>query len=303
MWQARTVAAALEAHGFESDLVIIKTAGDRLQEARLAEAGGKGLFVKEIEDALLAGAIDLAVHSAKDMSAVLPDGLEIGATLPREDPRDAFVLAGGERGADILERLSTWPAPPRIGTSSVRRSAQLRSLLPKALFVPVRGNVDTRLRKLDEGQYDVLVLASAGLRRLGFGDRISAAIAPEDCVPAPGQGVVAVEIRRDNERCRDAVRRIHDEAAAAALAAERAVVETLGGGCQLPLGAFARARGQDLDLLALVCSSDGARVLRAREAGSVADPRGLGQHVARQLAAGGAAALLDEVRDERPSPS
>jgi hydroxymethylbilane synthase len=299
MWQARTVATALESHGVDAELVIIKTAGDRQQEAALAEVGGKGLFVKEIEEALLAGEVDLAVHSAKDMPAVLPPGLEIGATLPREDPRDVIVLGSGERGTDILERLGRWPAPPRIGTSSVRRSAQLRSRLPKAAFLPIRGNVDTRLRKLHDGHYDALVLAAAGMRRLGFAGRISGALAPEDCVPAPGQGIVAVEIRSGDVRCREAVRRVHDETAAAALEAERTVVEKLGGGCQLPLGALARIRGHEMDLLALVCSPDGARVLRAREGGAAADARGLGEHIARQLIAGGAAALLDEIRSSR----
>ena len=177
---------------------MIKTGGDRLQEAPLSEAGGKRLFVKEIEDALLAHDIDLAVHSAKDMSAVLPDGLTIAAVLPREDPRDALVLPRGTAVVDFASALAHIGEMPAIGTSSVRRIAQLGAVLPQATFLGIRGNVDTRLRKLDNGDYEVLVLAAAGLRAAGLGARISAAIPVEVCVPAPGQGIVAIEIRVDD---------------------------------------------------------------------------------------------------------
>jgi hydroxymethylbilane synthase len=181
----------------DSEVVVIKTSGDRLAEALLSEIGGKRLFVKEIEDALLAGTVDLAVHSSKDMPAVLPDGLDIAAVLPREDPRDALVLP--TRSPSDAERLDTvrtrLGATPRIGTSSVRRIAQLAQLFPGANFLPIRGNLDTRLRKLDAGDFDVIVLAVAGLRRLGFDPRISEALSTSDCVPAPGQGIIAIEIR------------------------------------------------------------------------------------------------------------
>ena len=187
LWQARAVATRLESHGVAAELVLIKTSGDRLQSAPMSEVGGKRLFVKEIEDALLAGDVDVAVHSAKDMPALLPDGLTIAATLPREDPRDAFVMPDGERLDDVAAALKT-RTTLRIGTSSVRRIAQLRSHFPAAVFLPIRGNVDTRLRKLDAGEYDALVLAAAGLRRLGFGERISAAISAARMRARAGSG-------------------------------------------------------------------------------------------------------------------
>jgi len=296
LWQARTVATALEAHGLEVDLVIVRTSGDLLQEAPLSEVGGKRLFVKELEDALLGGEIDLAVHSAKDMPAVLPDGLSIAATLPREDPRDALVLPAGASGGTLASVLSALAPAPRVGTSSIRRSAQLIPLLPGAVFAPIRGNVDTRLRKLDQGEYDLLVLASAGMRRLGCGARISAAIPTEDCVPAPGQGIIAIEIRAGDVATRNALQSVHDANASVALEAERAVVAALGGGCQLPLGALAVIRGTDLDLRAVVCSSDGTRAVRAQATGAVADPLAVGRRVAEQLEQQGATALLDDAR-------
>jgi hydroxymethylbilane synthase len=301
LWQARAVATRLEAGRIQVELVIIRTSGDRLQGAPLSEIGGKRLFVKELEDALLRDQIDVAVHSAKDMPAVLPDGLAVAATLPREDPRDAFVLPAGSSGGPVAVVLSQLGPTPRVGTSSVRRSAQLASLVPDAVFAPIRGNVDTRLRKLDQGEYDVLVLAAAGLRRLGFAERISASIPPEDCVPAPGQGIIALEIRSDDHATRDAIRAVHDANAFVALDAERAVVAALGGGCQLPLGALSVIRGEDLDLQAIVCSPDGARTVKARATGPVRDATALGTRVAQELTSLGAGAILDEVRgDERP---
>ena len=294
LWQARAVATRLEAHGVGAELVLIKTAGDRLQSAPMSDVGGKRLFVKEIEDALLAGDVDVAVHRAKDMPALLPDGLIIAATLPREDPRDAFVLPAGEAGNDVAARLTERPS--RIGTSSIRRTAQLQARFPAAAFLPIRGNVDTRLRKLDAGEYDVLILAAAGLRRLGFGERISAAIAPRECVPAPGQGIVAIEIRADDRESRSAVGLIHDALAGAALDAERAVVVALGGGCQLPLGALATIHGGEIELQAAVCSPDGARVIRAQATGAVSGATALGELVAGQLARDGANEILDAVR-------
>ena len=218
LFQARLVAERLKsAGGVACDIVVIKTSGDRLQERPLSEIGGKRLFVKEIEDALLGGEIDLAVHSSKDMPAVLPDGLEVGAVLEREDPRDALVMPVGKgsfSGDDVK----------RIGTGSVRRIAQLRARFPHALFENVRGNLDTRLRKLDAGEYDLLVLAAAGLRRLGFTSRISALVPLDECVPAPGQGIIAIEVRGDDASTRRIVTKIADADALAALDAERALV-------------------------------------------------------------------------------
>jgi hydroxymethylbilane synthase len=300
LWQARTVAARLEARGLDVDLVIIRTSGDRLQEAPLSEIGGKRLFVKELEDALLRGEIDVAVHSAKDMPAVLPDGFAVAATLPREDPRDALVLpAGAPAGTPagtLAGVLSTLGPAARVGTGSVRRSAQLGPLMPGATFTPIRGNVDTRLRKLDGGDYDLLVLAAAGLKRLGLDDRITVAIPADTCVPAPGQGIIALEIRAGDDGARQAVQGVHDLAAFTALEAERAVVEALGGGCQLPLGALALVRGAALELHAVVCSADGARAVKAAGTGSAGEPAALGGRVAAELAAAGAAAILDEER-------
>ena len=297
LWQARAVATRLEASRVEVELVIIKTSGDRLQSAPISEIGTKRLFVKEIEDALLDDSIDAAVHSAKDMPAGLPDGLTIAATLPREDPRDAFVLPLPHRG-DIATALAGLGRPANIGTGSVRRIAQLSAVFPTAAFTPIRGNVDTRLRKLDAGEYDALVLAAAGLRRLGFGDRITTMIQPNQCVPAPGQGVIAVEIREDDDKCRSALRAVHDATASAALAAERRVVAALGGGCQLPLGALATITGTEMELRAIVCSPDGRRVVSARANGSAAEPLALGDRVAEQLSREGAVEILDAVRSQ-----
>jgi hydroxymethylbilane synthase len=299
LWQANTVAARLESAGSCVEIVRIKTAGDRLQEAPLSEAGGKRLFVKEIEDALLGHAIDVAVHSAKDLPASLPDGLAIAAVLPREDPRDALVLAAGATETGIDAVLSHLGGAPAIGTSSVRRSAQLAALLPRATFQPIRGNVDTRLRKLDAGGFDAIVLACAGMRRLGVEHRISAAIPVTRCIPAPGQGIVAVEIRADDAAARAAVRQMNDEAAAVALLAERAVVTALGGGCQLPLGAIATLADGGLEMRAVVTSLDGARVVRREITGATGDPESLGRRLADELAHGGATAILDEVRGSK----
>ena len=295
LWQARTVATRLEAHGVAVELVIIKTSGDRLQTAPMSDVGNKRLFVKEIEDALLEDGIDIAVHSAKDMPAVLPDGLTIAATLPREDPRDAFVLPEQVEG-DVGGALARAGRQPIIGTSSVRRIAQLRPAFPQAVFAPIRGNVDTRLRKLEAGEYDALVLAAAGLRRLGFSARIASMISPSQCVPAPGQGIVAVEIRADDTATRLAVAPVHDAAAAAALEAERAVVAALGGGCQLPLGALALLSGTAMELTAVVCTPGGDRVLRHQASGLATGAAELGALVARELARQGAGEILDEVR-------
>src|SRR3954452_3991058 len=213
LWQANTVAARIAAAGGpRCRIVVIKTDGDRLQERPLSEIGGKGLFVKEIEDALLAGDIDLAVHSSKDMAAVLPDGLTIAGVLPRENPLDAVVLPRREEGSAALSfdtLLAALGPAPSIGTGSVRRIAQLIRLLPGARFAGIRGNLDTRLRKLDEGAHDALVLAAAGLNRLGFASRISLSVPPDACVPAPGQGIVAIEMRSGDRRVHDAIARIN----------------------------------------------------------------------------------------------
>jgi hydroxymethylbilane synthase len=300
LWQANAVAARLQESGEATcRIVVIKTSGDRLQEAPLSEVGGKRLFVKEIEDALLRNEIDLAVHSSKDMPAVLPEGLTIEAVLPRADPLDAIVLPETARlGHDtvcdsdaVLELLGPTPI---IGTSSVRRLAQLRRIIPGARFLPIRGNLDTRLRKLDRGEYGALVLAAAGLRRLGMASRISATLPSTSCVPAPGQGIVAIEIRTGDAEVSPLVHAIDDREAHAALNAERAVVEALGGGCQTPIGALASTSGGALELVAVVVSLDGQRTVRGVDRGRMVDAGAIGARVGAQLLADGAGDILAE---------
>jgi hydroxymethylbilane synthase len=296
LFQANAVVALLRSRADVScEIVVIKTAGDRLVDAPLSETGGKRLFVKEIEDALTAGVIDIAVHSSKDMPAVLPHGLGVGAVLPREDARDAMVLPTG--GAPVLlldEALRQLGPRPRIGTSSIRRVAQLKRVIPGARFAPIRGNLDTRLRKLDSGDYDAIVLAGAGLNRLGYRERISAWIPPDACVPAPGQGIIAVETRLDDARARDAVGQIDDPGSASALAAEREVVVRLGGGCQMPIGALATISGDQLALQTIVISIDGQEALRADAHGHLTEAARVGVLAAEQLLAQGAAKILAE---------
>jgi hydroxymethylbilane synthase len=314
LWQANAVASGIAlAGGPLCRIVIITTTGDRLQEASLSEVGGKRLFVKEIEDGLLRGDVDLAVHSSKDLPAVLPDGLTIAGVLPREDPLDAVLLSrkvremgdaktdgvsGFSRALTTVDELvARLGQSPSIGTSSVRRIAQLTRLFPGARFTPIRGNLDTRLRKLDEGQHDAIVLAAAGMRRLGFAARISLTLPAAACVPAPGQGIVAIEIREGDHAAREAVSRIDDPAAAASLQAERAVVEALGGGCQTPIGALATpSDGDTLELIAAVVTLDGSRAVRERASGLRTSARALGARVAAGLLAQGAGEILAEAR-------
>ncbi len=300
LWQANTVKARLEAIGVAPcEIVVIRTAGDRLQEAPLSDVGGKRLFVKEIEDALIEGEIDLAVHSAKDMAVVLPGGLHVAGVLPRADARDAVVLpdAHGLSDATLAQLTAALGSAPRIGTSSVRRVAQLHRRFPGAEFLPVRGNVDTRLRKLDAGEYDALVLAAAGLHRLDRGGRISGCLPVDACIPAPGQGVVAVECREDAEEITQTLVAMSDRAADVALRAERAVVAALGGGCQLPLGAHCRLVDDgSLELLACVTSVESDNEVRAIGFGDPSDPEALGEQVAERLIADGAGEILDAMR-------
>ncbi len=326
LWQANAVATRIaETGGPPCRIIVIKTSGDRLQDAPLSEIGGKGLFVKEIEDALLKNEIDIAVHSSKDMPALLPDGLAIGAVLPREDPRDAVVLpakaavpleGAGHRGlkaehgvtgvSDLDDLIRVLGQTPFIGTASVRRIAQLMRLFRGARFGAIRGNLDTRLHKLDAGDpvspYDALVLAAAGLRRLGFASRISFALPAEACVPAPGQGIVAIEIRADATEVQNVVARINDRGASASLTAERALVNALGGGCQTPIGALASpvdgGAGSEatIDLVATVIALDGSRAVRARARGPHTEAAAIGARVGAQLLADGAAEILADVR-------
>lgn len=313
LWQARTVARLIaESGGPTCEIVVIRTAGDErpvppdapLPSGRspttFATSGTPGplvnikaTFVKEIEDALLDGRVDLAVHSSKDLPATLPLGLTLAAALEREDPRDALLMPSTStaRGFDAIK--DALGAHPRIGTSSVRREAQLRAVFPWATFVAIRGNVDTRLRKLDAGECDVLVLAAAGVKRLGLDARLSALLPVDVCVPAPGQGIVAIEIcERADTLVREVTRRIADADAQTALTAERAVVLQLGGSCQMPLGALATVDGQQLNLRAVVVSRDGRTVLRAAVRGNRGGAAAAGEKIAAQLLDKGAGDIL-----------
>jgi hydroxymethylbilane synthase len=296
--QARAVAALLlDRRGVAADIVEIKTSGDRLADVSLREAGGKGLFVKEIEEALTAGAVDVAVHSSKDLPAALPPGLVLAAALPREDQRDALVLPAGAGAASWTDALAGLGESPRIATSSIRRVAQLRRALPGAAFLPVRGNVDTRLRKLDSGtEADALVLAAAGLRRLGLPHRISVLVPVAVCVPAPGQGTVVIEARADDAEVRDMLGGLGDDAAMTSLAAERAVVSGLGGGCQMPIGALASVAGGTVTLTAIVVAPDGSRAARAEVSGPSSRAAEVGAAAAQRLLAEGAGEILSALR-------
>jgi hydroxymethylbilane synthase len=294
LWQANTVAGLItERGGPICEIVVIRTSGDEARGPRVPQVQStKSSFVKEIEDALLDGHVDLAVHSSKDLSAVLPDRLIIGATLARDDPRDAVLLPHGER-IDTRDALRTRIGSACvIGTSSVRRVAQLSTIFPQASFVPIRGNVDTRLRKLDAGECDVLILACAGLKRLELDHRISFALPADDCIPAPGQGIVAIQVREDRADVGRVVAAVSDAAAMDALMAERAVVRALGGGCQMPLGAYAYIDGNALALDAVVISPDGSRALREHAKGPRNDAASIGGAVAQSLIASGAERIL-----------
>ena len=300
LFQARLVAQRiLDAGGPSSEIIVIKTSGDQLQDRPLSELGGKRLFVKEIEDALMRNEIDIAVHSSKDMPADLPPGLAIAGVLPREDPADALVLPNGRGSGNLfqLDQLEKVPGTFSIGTGSVRRIAQLTRLFPGARFENIRGNLDTRLRKLDGGDFDALVLAAAGLRRLGFEARISTRMPLEDCIPAPGQGIIAIEARANDQRVWSAVARVNDADAMSALEAERALVMALGGGCQMPIGGVAVMAGaSDLEMHAVVASLDGSRTIRYKKVGPRHDAAGLGRQVAEHLLRSGAEDILREAR-------
>ena len=284
LWQARWVAARLQALGHECRIEIIKTTGDKITDVPLAKVGTKGLFTKEIEEALLEGRADLAVHSLKDLPTELPEGLVLAAIPGREDPRDA--VAG--------RPLAALPAGARVGTSSLRRAAQLRKFRPDLVVESVRGNLDTRLRKLDEGQYDAILLAAAGLKRLGWEQRI-AEILPADIVcPAVGQGALAIETRSSGAG-RAACAALDEADARAAVAAERAVLAALGGGCQVPIGAHAEVRDGRLRLFAVVASPDGAETIRAETEGAVDAAEALGQTLGADLLERGARAILEAV--------
>ncbi|PYS72464.1 MAG: hydroxymethylbilane synthase [Acidobacteria bacterium] len=289
LWQAehaRNQLAGIDPT-LEVTIQIIKTSGD-IKSDPLSVIGGKGVFTKELEDALLDGRIDLAVHSLKDLPTTLPEGLSISSIGKRSDPRDALVL---KEPRDISS-LRDLPPGAVIGTSSPRRLAQLKSLRPDLDVKDLRGNVDTRLRKLDEGEYDALLLASAGLIRLGLENRISLAIATDEMLPAVGQGAIAIETRAGDEFTTDKVSQLNHEATRIACLAERALLRTLGGGCQFPIAAHAVVDNGQLHLQGLVAAPDGSNILRERIDGSTQQPEELGSLLAKRLNELGAASIL-----------
>ena len=265
--------------GLSAELVSIRTTGDREQTRRLAEIGGKGLFTKEIEEALLDRRIDLAVHSLKDMETVLPTGLEIGAVLARDDPRDALISRSGGRLADLPQRA-------RVGTASLRRRAQLLRWRGDLEIVPIRGNVDTRLAKLASGEFDALVLALCGLERLGKAGLASEILAPEVMLPAVGQGALAIECRTGDGSLRQLLAPLHDPASAACVAAERAMLAALDGSCRTPIAGLAAITGDRLALDALLLAPDGSAERRDRIAGTIDDAVGLGRELGARLRSG-----------------
>jgi hydroxymethylbilane synthase len=284
LWQAKWVAGELAARGHECRLEIIKTTGDKITDVPLAKVGTKGLFTKEIEEALLDGRADLAVHSLKDLPTELPEGLVLAAVPQREDARDAVVG----------KRLMELPPGAKVGTSSLRRAAQLRKLRPDLLVESVRGNLDTRLRKLDEGQYDAILLAAAGLKRLGWGDRIAEILPAEMMCSAVGQGALAIETKPSGAGF-EASRLLDHAETHAAVTAERGLLGALGGGCQVPIGAYATVSGDRLRLLGLVASPDGAEIIRGETDGPVCDAEELGRKLGTSLLDRGARAILEGV--------
>ena len=288
--QSTNVKETLEARwpGLRVELEIIRTTGDKIVDVPLAKVGGKGLFVKEIEDALLARTVDLAVHSMKDVPAILPEGLEIGVIPKREDPRDVLVSGSGAG-------ISELPAGARVGTSSLRRSAQVKRLRPDAEVLNLRGNLDTRLRKLSEGQYDAIILAAAGLHRMGWKDRITAYLEPEVFVPAIGQGAIGIEFRSDDREVRRILSPLHDPDTAVAVVAERSLLKELEGGCQVPIGGFARVDATMVELTGMVSSLDGREMFRITRSGPRVEAAEVGRRVAGELLEAGARRVLDEV--------
>jgi len=270
------------------EFVVIKTTGDKIQDVPLAKVGGKGLFVKEIEDALLGGDVDLAVHSMKDVPAQLPEGLTIGVVPAREDPRDVLVARSAEGLRDL-------PRGACVGSSSLRRAAQIRAIRPDIRVESLRGNLDTRLRKLERGDYDAIVLAAAGLHRMGWRDRITSYLEVEDFLPAVGQGALGLEFREDDHDVRELLAPLHHSETAVAVQAERSFLETLEGGCQVPIGGHARAAEGWLELSGLVASVDGSRLFRVSRSSPWEDAARLGVRVAQELLQAGARAILEEV--------
>ncbi len=292
LWQAEEVSRRLLQlyPDLDVQLVTMKTKGDKILDAPLAKVGGKGLFVKELEAGMLAGDADIAVHSMKDVPVEFPEGLELALIMQREDPRDAFV-------SNRYQQLADLPAGAVLGTSSLRRQTQISEKYPQLEIKWLRGNVNTRLRKLDDGEYDAIILAAAGLKRLGFQDRIRSELPPEVSLPAIGQGAIGIETRSDDEAVKSLLAPLADEDTTRRVLAERAMNETLQGGCQVPIAGYAELQGDQLRLRGLVGEPDGSRVLRAELTGPAKDPVALGTRLAEDLLAQGAGEILARLHD------
>jgi hydroxymethylbilane synthase len=286
LWQANHIASLLKANGHHVEIEIIRTTGDKIADIALSQVGTKGMFTKEIEEALAEGRVHLAVHSLKDLPTEVTPGFELAAITRREDPRDV-LLSRDHRGLNQL------PQGARVGTSSLRRQAQLRALRPDLEIHPLRGNVDTRLRKLESGEFDAIILAAAGLRRLGRTELVREFIPAEIMCPAAGQGALGIEVREGDAETRQHLLFLDDAAARSATTCERALLHRLGGGCQVPIGALAEVRGEHLHLTAVVAHPDGSQVLR--EAQSDTNSENLAASVAKALLARGAEAILQEL--------
>jgi hydroxymethylbilane synthase len=289
LWQANHISALLRERGHQVDIEIIKTTGDIITGVALAKVGAKGMFTKEIEDALAEGRVDLAVHSLKDLPTELPAGFELAAVTRREYPNDVFLSVR-------YSGIAALPQGARVGTSSLRRQAQLKTLRPDLDIHPLRGNVDTRIRKLEEGGYDAIILAAAGLNRLGRTELVREVIPTETMCPAAGQGALGIEIRAGDTGLRASLSFLDDHDARAATACERALLQSLGGGCQVPIGAFATVTGGKLTLQAVVARPDGSRILRETLSGT--DPLTLGADAGKLLLRKGADEILREVYGE-----
>jgi hydroxymethylbilane synthase len=286
LWQANHISALLRERGHQVEIEIIKTTGDKITDVALAKVGTKGMFTKEIEEALAAGRVDLAVHSLKDLPTEVPPDFEIAAITQRENPRDVLV---SKKHASIKEL----PQRARVGTSSLRRQAQLKALRPDLEIYPLRGNVDTRLRKLEAGDYEAIILAAAGVNRLGLTALVKQIIPAEIMCPAAGQGALGIEIRKGDEAIRQHLSFLDDSAARQTTTAERALLNKLGGGCQVPIGAFAELRAKEIHLEGVVAHPDGSLVLRESRDGN--DPELLGNEVGESLLSRGGDAILQEV--------
>jgi hydroxymethylbilane synthase len=290
VWQSEFIKARIQSLvDVKVCLKTIKTTGDRVLDVPLAKVGGKGLFTKELEVELAAGTIDLAVHSMKDVPTELPDGLEIAAMPERVDPRDAIVSGGGYT-------LDTLPVGARVGTSSLRRIAQVRALRPDIEIVDVRGNLDTRMRKAETGELDAVILAAAGITRMGWAERITHYVPTTQMVSAVGQGAIGIEIRSDDAFMLDLCERIADAETMSCVAAERVVMRTLEGGCQVPIGAYARLVGGKLVMDGVVGAVDGSTIVRETVEGDLSDPGSLGREMVAALLDDGAGAILEAVR-------